>query len=1193
MQEHVARTRKPHNRDFLHCLLSCAAVCHQPHFCYVGFDHQRKANGSDARGHTWINDSGCTIHICNDASRFKTMRTHGQMPIIRVANGKTVAASGVGSIVLRLRNQHGKYERLILDDVAFIPEMSQSLLSPKRLWKTHRIKTKFGDACEFKALNGSRFTFPRNDDDYLIQTEVAAYAHECVFSASPTTEPASSLLHRRLAHFGHARLRAAGLRSVGLPSLKNYLDHPFCDSCAKGSHVHVPFTKKKPRKYSYFGQLIHSDVCSGFPPSVVHGYEYMVNFVDAATGFVAIYFTKDKTADSIIECVKQFIEDHKHLLPNGTVECWRTDCGGEFTAHSVDEFCHEFAIRRGFSIPYIPQQNGRAERAWRTVLRPMRTIFAESKLPLELWPFAARQVADIHNRLPSHSAPGMCSPWEAVHHEKPDLSMYRVWGCKAFYRLPDVQHDSKLDPPSVDAVYLGQDKRYKGYLLYVPHLNRIVPSWHVLFNENDFNHDFSGIKNISWTVSNKGLDFDEGVASLPPLPYSGSDGMPASPVIPTPNNNLGNFTATGDPINPGYVHGDTTSWRSDHCSHPDCTLGKHSDDVPHSFEQVSGRRIRRAMRVQRTASDRKHCSALRSTFGKSACSDPCNVFAVAISNGGLQMCYKVNEKCGINIPNTIEEAKASKQWPLWKAAMDKEVSELLGNGTWADVSDPTNHIPRDRKATRSRWVFDIKQRRDGSIERYKARFVACGYSQTQGIDYDRAFSATMRSTSFRTLLSLAAVHNLRLDSLDVSNAFVQADIGDVDIWVQPPPGYETFDASNLPVPVKLIKSLYGTKQASRCWQDELCKALESQGFVRNDADPCLFVKRIGNKVILLGCYVDDLLVAYSDRGMFNEFKTAFLQRFKAKHLGPTKYYLGIAVDQDADFSVSIHQSKAIDDLFSRFIDVRKFTKGVPNFHTPSVPDRLAKLGKSVTAADLEAGKRLPYLQLIGSLLYIATCTRADVLYEVAFLARFMSAPTAEAYECALHVLIYLHNTRHYRIRYSSEIMVPQCLAEHGTSMQSNFGLHAFTDASWLVESVGGYAIFMGNGLVSFSSKKIHISCQSSAEAEYASAALVVRELAFIRNLLYCLDVPLSQPTLLAFDSEAAIAIALDKGCTARNKHLELYLHNVRYACDHRRILPAWVSKDVQAADILTKSNSPEDFKLHFPLLRYDTRYGGV
>ena len=235
------------------------------------------------------------------------------MPIIRVANGKTVAASGVGSIVLRLRNQHGKYERLILDDVAFIPEMSQSLLSPKRLWKTHRIKTKFGDACEFKALNGSRFTFPRNDDDYLIQTEVAAYAHECVFSASPTTEPASSLLHRRLAHFGHARLRAAGLRSVGLPSLKNYLDHPFCDSCAKGSHVHVPFTKKKPRKYSYFGQLIHSDVCSGFPPSVVHGYEYMVNFVDAATGFVAIYFTKDKTADSIIECVKQFSRTRRLL----------------------------------------------------------------------------------------------------------------------------------------------------------------------------------------------------------------------------------------------------------------------------------------------------------------------------------------------------------------------------------------------------------------------------------------------------------------------------------------------------------------------------------------------------------------------------------------------------------------------------------------------------------------------------------------------------------------------------------------------------------------------------------------------------------------------------------------------------------------------------------------------------------------
>ena len=141
MQKHAARSRKPRSDAILHCLLSCAAFYHQPHLCFAGFEHL-KADASDDGTHTWINDSGCTIHICNDASRFKTLSTCGQMPVVRVANGKTIAASGVGTIVLRLRNQHGRYERLILDDVAFIPEMSQSLLSPKRLWKTHRIKTK-------------------------------------------------------------------------------------------------------------------------------------------------------------------------------------------------------------------------------------------------------------------------------------------------------------------------------------------------------------------------------------------------------------------------------------------------------------------------------------------------------------------------------------------------------------------------------------------------------------------------------------------------------------------------------------------------------------------------------------------------------------------------------------------------------------------------------------------------------------------------------------------------------------------------------------------------------------------------------------------------------------------------------------------------------------------------------------------
>ena len=131
------------------------------------------------------------------------------------------------------------------------------------------------------------------------------------------------------------------------------------------------------------------------------------------------------------------------------------------------------------------------------------------------------------------------------------------------------------------------------------------------------------------------------------------------------------------------------------------------------------------------------------------------------------------ESKGIPIPRTYEEAMASKYWKEWKAAMDKEIQSLLAHNTWKEIDS----LPAGRKATKSRWVYTIKYNRDGTIDRFKARFVVCGYSQQAGIDYDRTFSATMRASSFRTLLGVASALKLRLEHVDVTSAFTQADFG--------------------------------------------------------------------------------------------------------------------------------------------------------------------------------------------------------------------------------------------------------------------------------------------------------------------------------------------------------------------------------------------------------------------------------
>ena len=122
--------------------------------------------------------------------------------------------------------------------------------------------------------------------------------------------------------------------------------------------------------------------------------------------------------------------------------------------------------------------------------------------------------------------------------------------------------------------------------------------------------------------------------------------------------------------------------------------------------------------------------------------------------------------------------------------MNKEIPDLLKHDTWTQI--PIDKVPKGRKITKSKWVYTIKYNRDGSVDKFKSRFVVCGYSQVKGFDYENTFSATLRSTSFRLLMALAAGEKLHLDHFDVTNAFTQSNI-DAEIYVSPPKGFASVE----------------------------------------------------------------------------------------------------------------------------------------------------------------------------------------------------------------------------------------------------------------------------------------------------------------------------------------------------------------------------------------------------------------
>ena len=200
-------------------------------------------------------------------------------------------------------------------------------------------------------------------------------------------------------------------------------------------------------------------------------------------------------------------------------------------------------------------------------------------------------------------------------------------------------------------------------------------------------------------------------------------------------------------------------------------------------------------------------------------------------------------------PGTIQEALATDEATQWKAAADDEYQSLLDNDTWDLVK-----LPRGRKVIGCKWVFKVKHDGDGEVERFKGRLVAKGYSQKYGIDYDETFSPVVRFSSIRTLLALAVQKGMLIHQMDVVTAFLNGRLEE-EIFMQQPEGYITPGSEDLVC--RLKKSLYGLKQSPRCWNKEFQEYMKSTGFTQCTADPCVFVRVIGDNLTIVAVYVDD------------------------------------------------------------------------------------------------------------------------------------------------------------------------------------------------------------------------------------------------------------------------------------------------------------------------------------------------
>ena len=899
----------------------------------------------------------------------------------------------------------------------------------------------------------------------------------------------------------------------------SYREHQFewlrdhCMACISARTTRAAVGQKnilRARTADYFGECWHADLAGPFNgleedskilTPTLHGELYALFIVDEFSGYGFVALLKLKS--EAVEVAMNYINfvQNRNYIK---IKRFRCDGGSEFI--KLAPFFEENGTELIKSLPNTPQYNGTVESYNRKVVGRQRASLIFAKAAPHLWGYSLTYMVHIDNRIP-HSNKANSIPIKVADSSWKiiDYEKFHTFGVDVEVLLSEdkITKSSKRTQPGI---FIGYSEEFNSHLVLIKHPQKGFVE--------------KATRDVKFlTTFNNCDEWRDDIIDQAEHNITRADREYEVDTIYAERKFYGRTQ---------YL----VKWKG----------YKRPTWEPEEYLKNSPDIIR----------DFKKRNKLKDPFeGKSL-----NAFI-------YQVVYSVDENNNLTnfdyyIPKNYDEILKHPDREKFLAATDEEIGAVRRNKVFTEMLRPVGV-----NVLGSRFVYDVKRNEIGVIVRHKARWVVQGFGQKEGIDFFETFSPTSRFQCMKMLFALAAEHNWEIKQVDFDTAYLNAILGE-DIYIRPPKGFEPESDIKGEIVLKLHKALYGLKQAAREWFKLIDSVLRGFGYKSIPHHPSVYVRVVaGGQRIFITLYVDDLVIFFP-KGIESEWNNdldKIALRFKIKDLGDCKWILNMAVHRDRDLGrITISQEQYVAKIISRF----GFDDVNPS-PTPFLFSDLSVVPEKIEPIVLSKSDMKLYQEIVGSLLYAANCTRADIAYVTSILARFMHQAYNYHLEAAERVLRYLKGTSSYTLVFQSDL----------DKRDDSMDVVIYADSDHAGEkndrrSISGMVLEINGMVVHWESKKQGNVTLSSTEAELVSMTSAAKEAKHMINWFkFYFDRQIV--VTMRCDNESSMKIADHPTNHQRTKHLDVDYFFIRELIERNLVDLRYINTKENLADLMTKA----------------------